>query len=372
MKTAVVHDWLTTWAGSERVLEAIVECVPNAEIFTLVNTLRGEEREHLGDISINTSLLQRIPAVGRLYRYLLPLMPLCVEQFDLSDFELIVSSSHAVAKGVLKRPEQLHICYCHTPIRYAWDLYHQYMDSVATPLKPIAALFLHYIRLWDLSTAVRVDHFVANSKYVARRIRNVYRRRAKVIYPPVDVGSFEFNPNRREDFYVCVSRHVPYKKLELIVRAFAKIPKRKVYLIGEGTHKLDGAYPNVRGLGTLRKEDMKRYLREAKAFVYAAEEDFGISMVEAMACGTPVVAFGRGGAVEIVEEGKSGVLFKEQTPSALLEALERFEALEGNLDRHYIRAKAESFSKERFIREFTEFIREKMDKHRRRQEKGTV
>ena len=372
MKTAVVHDWLTTWAGSERVLEAIVECVPNPEIFTLVNTLKGKDLERLRGLHINTSLLQRIPAVGKLYRYLLPLMPICVEQFDLSDFELIVSSSHAVAKGVLKRPEQLHICYCHTPIRYAWDLYHQYMSSVAAPLRPIAALFLHYIRLWDLSTAARVDHFIANSGYVARRIRNVYRRRAKVIYPPVDVETFEFNPSKRQDFYVCVSRHVPYKRLELIAQAFARAPKRKIYLIGEGTRKLDGIYPNVRGLGVLKEEDMKRYLREAKAFVYAAEEDFGISMVEAMACGTPVVAFGRGGAVEIVEDGKSGVLFAEQTPSALLEALERFEALESKLDRYHIRAKAEGFSRDRFLREFTEFVEEKIYKHGLREKRKAV
>ncbi len=363
MKTAVVHDWLISFAGAEKVLEGILEVVPEPSLFTLIDKLDTNELSRLGVNCTNTSLLQNIPKVDRLYRYLLPFMPLVVEQFDLSEFQVIVSSSHAVAKGILKRADQLHICYCHTPVRYAWDLYFQYINSVPKPLRPLSALVLHYIRLWDLSSVSRVDHFVANSRYVAKRIWNTYRRRATVIYPPVDVDEFILNESPREDYYVCVSRNVPYKKLGVIVQAFGSMRDKRLIVLGKDTEKLSNPYPNISTLGAVSRDTLKEYLSNAKAFVYVAEEDFGISMVEAMACGTPVIAFSKGGSCEIVRDGKSGILFHEQTPAAIRDAVVRFEEVQNSMSREYIRKEAERFSKGRFLREFSDFLEKKTKAH---------
>ncbi len=364
MRTAVIHDWLTTYAGAERALKSILKTVPEPELYTLINAFGVNELKSLGVERVKTSFLNLIPKVERLYKNLLPFMPLAVEQFDLSKYDLIISSSHAVAKGIIKRPQQLHICYCYTPIRYAWDLYHQYMESINPLLRPLASLFLHYVRLWDLSSSHRVDHFVAISRHVARRIWNTYRRRAKVIYPPVDVDKFKVNYAPREDFFVCVARNVPYKKLNLLIEAFKGLPSKKLILIGRGTEKLTGLSRNVEALGEIGREGLKRCLAEARAFIYVAEEDFGISMVEALACGTPVIAYHKGGASEIVEDGKNGVLFKEQSVSDIQQALVRFEQVEKLLSRDYIRESSERFSRERFEREFSEFLYRKLKSHR--------
>jgi glycosyltransferase involved in cell wall biosynthesis len=364
MRTAVVHDWLTTFAGAEHALSAILESVPRPELFTLISSFNPEELRRLGVSEVRTSFLQKIPKVEVLYRHLLPIMPLAVEQFELEGYELIISSSHAVAKGVLKRPEQLHICYCYTPMRYAWDLYHQYMASLSFPLKQFASLFLHYIRLWDLSSASRVDHFVAISKHVARRVWNTYRRRASVIYPPVDVGNFRVNYDRREDFFLCVSRNVPYKGLEILVDSFRRMPSKRLVLIGKGTEKIRTKSPNIQALGHVDRDTLTEYMEQARAFIYVAEEDFGISMVEALACGTPVVAYRRGGAQEIVQDQKNGLLFSEQNPESVIRAVERFEEIENTLDRDYIRKSAERFSRKRFIKQFSEFVNRKLTSHR--------
>ncbi len=291
--------------------------------------------------------------------------PIAIEQFDLSEYDIIISSSHAVAKGVLTNSNQLHICYCHTPLRYAWDLYHGYLSGagLSKGIKGIIArLILHYIRVWDVTTSNRVDYFIANSKYIARRIKKVYGRDSIVIYPPVDVDKFDVY-TQKENYYLTASRMVSYKKIDLIVEAFSKIPDRKLVVIGDGPDfdKIKNkAGKNIVFLGYQTFEVLKDYMQRAKAFVFAAEEDFGIVPVEAQACGTPVIAYGKGGSLETVIDGKTGIFFKEQTVESLLEAIKRFEQKEDSFDTIEIRKNAERFSKERFMREFKTFVEEKI------------
>lgn len=288
-------------------------------------------------------------------------MPLAIEQFDLSGYDLIISSSHAVAKGVLTNSNQLHISYCYTPMRYAWDLHHQYLKeaNLDRGIKGlIAKVILHYIRIWDLTTANRVNHFVTLSNYIAKRIKKVYGRDSVVIYPPVDLEKFHIG-NKRENFFLTASRIVPYKKIDLIVEAFSKIPDKKLIVIGDGPdfEKIKKkARKNVELLGYQKDEVLKEYLQKAQAFVFAAEEDFGILPVEAQACGTPVIAYGRGGALETVIENKTGIFFNEQTVESLIEAVNVFEKNQDKFDLNEIRKNAERFSKERFKREFKEFV----------------
>ncbi len=293
-------------------------------------------------------------------------MPLAIEQLDLSEYDLIISSSHAVAKGVITNANQLHICYCHSPIRYAWDLYHQYMQEsgLNRGLKgKIAKLVLHYMRIWDYTTANRVDYFVANSQYIARRIRKVYNKEATVIYPPVDVDSFTMFPDK-EDFYFTASRFVPYKKIDLIVEAFSLLPDKKLIVIGDGPdfNKVKAkATANVSLLGYQSFQVLKDHLQRAKAFVFAAEEDFGIIPVEAQACGTPVIAFGRGGACETVIDGVTGILYKEQTVKSLTDAIKKFDQNAALLEAAVIRENAEKFSAVTFRNKINKFIQHKLD-----------
>jgi glycosyltransferase involved in cell wall biosynthesis len=296
-------------------------------------------------------------------------MPLAVEQFDLSDYDLVVSSNHAFAKGVLTRADQLHLSYVHTPIRYAWDLYHEYLRQAGLTRgirSAIVRLTMHYLRAWDRLTADRVDVFVANSHYIARRIAKTYRREAHVIYPPVDVDSFPYS-EAKEDFYLAASRVVPYKRLELIVEAFATTPHRQLVVIGDGPG-LDAlrqkAAANTRVLGYQPFEILADYMRRARAFVFAAEEDFGIIPVEAQACGTPVIAFGRGGSRETVVEGKTGLFFAEQTVRSLHAALDEFERQEHGFHADVIRKHAERFRPERFRSQVAQLIDHLMDRHR--------
>ncbi|ADU96642.1 glycosyl transferase group 1 [Thermovibrio ammonificans HB-1] len=362
LNLAFVHDWLVTLAGAERVLAALYELY-EAPIYTLVvdkDNLKGSLFENA---NIHTSFIQSLPFGKRKYRLYLPLFPLAIEQFDLFDYDIIISSSHAVAKGVLTGPEQLHICYCHTPIRYAWDLYFSYMreGGLESGLRgTIAKFILHYIRLWDASTANRVDYFIANSNYVRRRIWRVYRRKAEVIYPPVDVDKFSM-VSEKEDFYLTASRLVPYKKIDIIVKAFAlpSLRDRKLIVIGDGPDmkKIKKmATPNVEILGYQSFEKLKYYLEKARAFIFAAEEDFGILPVEAQACGTPVIAYGKGGVLETVIEGKTGLYFYRQTPEDIAKAVAKFESIQDSFDPLEIRKHAEMFSKERFKKEFSDFI----------------
>lgn len=360
-RVAIVHDWLVTYAGSERVLEELLVLYPEAEIFTLVDFLPREARGFLDGRRIHTSFLQRLPGVRRRYRHYLPLMPLAVEQFDLRGFDLVISSSHAVAKGVLTGPGQTHVCYCHSPMRYAWDLQHEYLaeSGLTAGLRSWAARWLlHRMRLWDVRTANGVDAFVANSRFIARRIRKVYGRSSAVIHPPVDTRAFTPG-GRREDFYLTASRFVPYKRIPLIVEAFAGMPDKALVVIGDGPDRnqvKSAAGSNVTLLGHASHEVLLDHMRRARAFVFAAEEDFGITPVEAQACGTPVLAFGRGGALETVVDGRTGILYGEQSPEALVGAVRRFEKESAWFDPRTIRRHAEGFGSERFRREMTAVV----------------
>ncbi len=362
MRVAVVHDWLVTYAGAERVLEQILALFPEADVFTLVDFLPSDRRQFLDGRKVVTSFIQRLPRARNAYRSYLPLFPLAVEQFDLSSYDVVISSSHAAAKGIIARPDQTHICYCHTPARYAWDLQDHYLNDarLGKGIKgALVRIVLHYFRLWDVAASSRVDYFVANSHYVARRLAKTYRRDAAVIYPPVDVERFT-PADAKRDYYLTVSRFVPYKKIDLIVDAFRAMPDRKLVIVGDGPErakifaKAAGA-SNISILGYRSDSEVIELMRGARAFVYCAEEDFGIVLVEAQACGTPVVAYGKGGAAETVVDGVTGVLYDAQVPEAIVDAIMRAEKI--RFDTRTIRNKAERFSAARFRKEFSDFVR---------------
>lgn len=374
MKIAILHDWLVTYAGAEKVLEQMLLLYPDADVFSTVDFVPDNQRAFLQGKKVNTSFIQNMPFAKKQYRQYLPLMTLAVEQFDLSSYDLVLSSSYAVSKGVLTGPDQVHVSYVHSPIRYAWDLQHQYLRETGLNkgIKGwMAKIILHYMRLWDSRTADGVDAFIGNSKYIGRRIQKVYRRDAAVIYPPVDTEGFTFS-DRKEDFYMTASRFVPYKKIDLIVEAFSAMPDKKLIVIGEGPDfdKVKAlAGPNVQLLGYQSFEVLKDHMQRAKAFVFAAEEDFGITPVEAQACGTPVVAFGRGGALETVRgldssDAPTGVFFSEQTVESVRRAVDRFEREGERITPENCRENAVYFAPERFRRELQEFVDSQMEIYR--------
>ena len=357
MKVALVHEWFTTYAGSEKVLAAILSLYPDADLFCLIDYLSDSERAPFAKTKITTSFLQKIPFSKWLYRYLLPLMPLAIEQHDLSGYDLIISNSHAVAKGVFTGPDQLHICYCYTPMRYAWDFQHQYLKDSGLEKgleSALARYFLHHIRMWDLRTSNSVDYFIACSGYIANRIRKVYRRQSTVIYPNVEVDDFVIGTAPREDFYFTSSRLVPYKKVQLIVRAFSRMKDKKLVVIGAGPLfkqiKAD-ATSNVTMLGFQPFPVLLEHMQKARCFIFASEEDFGITPLEAQACGTPVLAFGKGGARETVIDGVTGLFFSAQTPEAICEGIEKFEELR----RHSIQSALESMLRVSQLKHSNEF-----------------
>lgn len=375
MKLAIVHEWLATLAGSEKVVEQMLQTFPEAGLYALVDFLADEERSWLAGRTVHTSFLQRMPLARKRFRGYLPLMPLAVEQFDLSSFDVVLSSNHAVAKGVVTRADQLHVAYVHTPIRYAWDLQHQYLleAGLTHGLRgALARVLMHYLRLWDNASANRVDVFVANSHYVARRIWKTYRRQAQVVYPPVDVERFDFC-DEKDDYYLTASRMVPYKKIDLIVEAFSRMPQRRLLVIGDGPDfkKIAAkAAPNVTLLGYQPFDVLKSHMQLARAFVFAADEDFGIMPVEAQACGTPVIAYGRGGATETVVEGETGLFFEEQTVESLCRCVDRFESGSEDLLPELIRSHAEQFSPERFRETFSENVEREWEAFRAGQRRG--
>lgn len=361
-KIAFVHEWLYTYAGAEKVLEVMLSAFPEGDVFCLIDRMPQCHRAGLQGKKLRTTFLQRIPFVQHLYRWLLPLMPFAIEQLDLSNYDIVISNSHAVAKGVSTSARQLHICYCYTPMRYAWDLQEQYLQEsgIARGLRSVLArYFLHRIRIWDHSSAQHVDQFLACSHYISRRIHKAYRRSATVIYPHVDTERFVIGDGPRAEFYMCASRMVPYKKMHLIVEAFARMPDKRLIMIGQGPQfkrikKL--ATPNVTLLGYQPFSVLRDHLQRARAFIFAAEEDFGIAPLEAQACGTPVLAFDRGGTSETVIAGATGLHFHEQTAEAIMDVVERFERLEQQFDSQMIRANAQRFSTPRFHREFRTFV----------------
>lgn len=368
MKIALITDWLVTFAGSERVVKHIYSLYPS-DVFTLIANDDTLEKVGIPKDRVVQSFISKLPFAKTKYRNYLPFFPLAIEQFDLSGYDVIISSSHAVAKGVLTKHYQLHVCYCHTPIRYAWDLYHQYLKeaNLGKGIRSLVArVILHYIRLWDYSTANRVDYFISNSKYTARRIKKIYGKDAEVIYPPVDVGSFRLREDK-EEFYLVASRMVPYKMIPMVVETFSSLPDRKLIVIGDGpdfdkVKSIARGKMNIEVLGYQPNDVLIDYMQRAKAFIFAAEEDFGIMPVEAMACGTPVIAFGKGGVVETVVDGKTGVFFYEQTPSALKEAILRFETIQDKIDPKFVRSNAERFSESIFRSRIKEFIDDKISK----------
>lgn len=364
----IAHEWLTEWGGSEDVTRLMLDCLPGATLSATINYLSARNRARLKVEDIQTTFLQRMPFVEKKFWNYLPLTPLAVESLDLRHADLIVSSAHAFAKGVLTTAEQLHISYVHSPMRYAWDLHFQYLQDYGLDkgLKGhLARWMFHRLRQWDRQTANNVDLFLANSDHVRRRIWRTYRRPARVLYPPVRVDRFT-PQGRKEDFYVTVSRLVSYKRVDLIVDAFASMPGRKLVVIGGGPElaALQARCPaNVTLMGWQPDDVVQQHMAAARAFIFAAHEDFGISPVEAQACGTPVIAYGVGGATETVRDVRqrsepTGLLFPHQTAASLAEAVEDFERLSGRISPDACRQWAETFSEARFKHEFSTLVEE--------------
>ena len=361
MKIAIVHDWFNDIGGAEKVVREILLCYPDSDVFSLIDFYDDQKREKylLGKKS-KTSFIQKIPLSKKFYRFLFPLFPEAIESLNLSAYDLIISSSSSVAKGVRKSKSQLHICYCHSPVRYAWDLRQDYLSVMRNPVsKLVFNYFLNKLQNWDLKSNSRVDFFIANSINVKNRIRNNYNREAVVIYPPVDVSSFEIT-TKKEDYYFTVSRLVAYKKTEQIVKAFSKFPHLKLIVAGDGPNrkKLSKiATPNVEIIGYIATETLRNKIKHAKAFIANANEDFGITVVEAQSCGTPIIVPHMGGYMETVN-ASVGQFFEKQTASDIEKAVELFETQkkiyhEIDFNRNTLR-----FDKSRFRNEFISFIEE--------------
>lgn len=360
MKVAIVHDWLVELGGAELVLKELIRCYPDAEIFSLLDFLSDKDRQiYIQGKPVKTSFLQKLPKARTSYRKFLQLMPFAIEQFDLRGYDLVISSSYAVAKGVITSPNQVHVSYCHSPIRYAWDMQFQYLEesNLTRGIKSLYARYvLHKIRIWDFRSAFSVDFFISNSNFISRRIKKFYKRDATVIYPPVNIEDFSLCTDK-EEFFLTASRMVPYKKIDLIVRAFNQMPSRELVVIGDGPDfdKIKKiAKANITIMGYQAYDVLQDKMKKAKAFVFAAEEDFGIVPLEAQACGTPVIAFGKGGALETVIDGVTGIHFHNQNESSLLQAVNAFD--DYKFDPQKIRAHAESFSADRFRREIKNYI----------------
>lgn len=358
-RVAIVVDWLSQFGGAERVISEIAAAFPGATLFALFDVMEPEARSRIAAGPTRTSFLQQIPDIARRYRSLLPLMPRAIRSLDLRDFDIIISSHHAVAKGVKVRRGQLHICYCHSPVRYAWDQREQYLSDhgIAGAKAALARLALERIRRWDLRTAASVHRFIANSKNVAGRIQRFYGRESVVAYPPVDLDFFTPGGPRADRLYVCASRQVPYKRLDRIVEAFAGMPQRRLVVLGDGPQHeriraLAADHPHIMVRGEVAATELRDWFRRARAFVFAADEDFGLVPLEAQACGTPVLALAAGGALETVnaEEGstRTGLFFAEPTAEAIRDAVMRFERLPIPPSAHACRANAERFDSKRF------------------------
>lgn len=370
MKVAIVHDWLTTWAGAEKALAELLNCFPQAEIFTTVNFLNHQNIAALQDKVIHTSFIQRLPLAKKYYRHYLPLMPMAIEQFDLKGFDLILSSSHAVAKGIIADPNAVHICYCYSPMRYAWDMQHQYLRQSGKEKGLTSWLMrwqLHRLRQWDFLSAQRVDHFVAISRYIQRRINTFYRREAEIIYPPVDVDKFYHN-SPREAFYLTASRMVPYKRIDLVIEAFNAMPDKQLVVIGDGPdyEKLAAmAGPNVTLLGYQEDSVLIDHLERTQAFLFMAEEDFGILPVEAQAAGAPVIGYGVGGLAETTLNNITGVWVPQQTSQSLVQSVLAFEDHKQQYPDAYsaqaCRQSAERFATVNFVRAIKSLVEKHME-----------
>jgi len=368
MKVAIVHYWLVRMRGGEQVLEALCELFPQADIHTHVfdpAAVSETIRRH----PVHTSFIQRLPGARRWYQKYLPLMPIALEQMDLRGYDLVISVESGPAKGVIVPPEATHVCYCCTPMRYLWDMVHDYRENAGFLTRWVTPILTHYLRLWDQASAARVDRFVASSSYVAARIRKYYRREATVIPPPVDTGAFQ--PAReRDDFYLMVGQLVGYKRTDLAIEAFRRLDRRLV-IIGAGAEfgRLRAkAGPNVTLMGYQSPEVLRDHYGRCRALIFPGKEDFGIVPVEAMAAGKPVIAYHRGGVRDSVVDGKTGVFFDAQTPDALIEAVRRFESLEAHFVTEEIVRHARQFDRRVFKERMEKFIQESL---RGEEERGT-
>lgn len=379
LKVAIVHDWLQSLYGSERVVEQMLACFPQAQLFSLVDVMPKEARGFLQDVQVETSFIQKLPFARRHFRRYLSLMPLAIEQFDLTGFDLVLSSSHAFAKGVLTGPRQLHLAYVHAPIRYAWEYQHQYLREAGLDSGPLSWLLrwqLHKIRNWDYRTGASPDRMIANSEFIRRRIQKIYRRESTVIHPPVRLEDFA-PTGRKDDHFIAISRFVPYKRTELICAAFARMPDLKLKVIGDGAGmgRVPPA-PNVELLGTLPRAEVARLLGQARALVFAAEEDFGITVVEAQAAGTPVIAYGQGGVLDSVRPipmtDPTGLFFEAQTTEAICEAVRQFQACEDSFRQDALIAHARNFSEKRFRARYRAFAAQALAEHQVRGAGSTI
>lgn len=371
MKVAIVQEWLVTVGGSDKVVKAILDVFPDADIYTLV--AKKEVCDELGIPweKVHTSFIQNMPLGTKKHRAYLPLFPFAIEQFDLRGYDVVISSSHCVAKGVLTKADQLHICYCHSPIRYCWDMYNEYLEEshLDKGFKSwLVRLMLHPIRQFDAIAGSRVDYYISNSDYVGQRIRKTYRRKATTIHPNIDISNFELC-NDKQEYYLASSRLVAYKKIDTIIEAFNQMPDKKLVVIGGGPNleayrKL--AKDNVTVMGYQPFDVLKDKMQHAKAFVFAADEDFGMIPIEAQSCGTPVIAYGHGGSLETVNGGKTGLFFNDQTPEAIVEAVNKFESMGSQpFAPADCRQWAEGFSEERFKKEIKEFVEEKYEEFKK-------
>jgi glycosyltransferase involved in cell wall biosynthesis len=348
LRVAIVHDWLTGMRGGEKVLEAIASLFPGAPIYTLFH-FPGSVSQALESHPIHTSFLQRAPRLERRYRSYLPLFPVAIEELDLTGYDLVISSSHCVAKGVIPSPDAFHLCYCHTPMRYAWDQEHAYFPKRSGTVARMRSLALTALRSWDVSSATRVNHFVANSSFVARRIRSYYGRDAEVLHPPVDVAYFSPGPAREEGYCLIVSALAPYKRVDLAIAACDRLGI-ELRIVGDGPERQrlqELAGPKTRFLGSVEPKQLRDLYRGARLFLQPGVEDFGIACVEALACGTPVVSVSKGGVLDIVEDGRHGSLYPDWGgPSDVAEAIDK--ALGMAFNEKDLRRRAESFAEESF------------------------
>jgi len=370
-RIAIVHYWFVNHRGGERVVEAMAHMFPQAQLFSLVANPEAVPKSLRGR-SIHTSFVQKLPGSHRWHRRLLPIYPLALEQFDLSNYDLVLSSESGPAKGVLTNSGTCHVCYCHSPMRYLWDFYHQYREgaSMGTWSRPFFTLASHYLRMWDAASAGRVDYFVANSRNVASRIRKHYRRESTVIHPPVNISAGYLAENT-EDFYLVVGQFVDYKRMDLAIAACNRL-NRRLHIVGEGEQygrlrKLDG--PSIRFCGALSDEDLHEEYARCRALLFPGEEDFGIVPVEALSFGRPVIAYGRGGVTETVTglhlesgqlpEDSTGVFFHQQSVESLMEAIQVFERVEHRFSPVFIKRQASRFAPENFHRDFSTFLQQK-------------
>lgn len=362
MKVALVHYWLLTLRGGEKVLESLCEIYPEADIFTHVYDEAAFAGSPIAKHKVFTSFISKLPFAKRLYKSYLPLMPMALENLDLSDYDLIISSESGPAKGIVPPPGALHICYCHSPMRYAWDMYHSYRSTTGKLKQLIMVPLMHYIRRWDQLSATQTDFFVANSQFVAGRVRRYYGRSAEVIYPPVAAEDFSISKQAIGEYYLLLGQLVPYKRADLAVKAFTASGK-KLIVVGEGEQEKELrriAGSNVEFRGRATYSEVKALLCQCKALIFPGVEDFGIVPLEAMSSGRPVIAFAKGGALETVVEGETGLFFEAQSEESLNAAVDRFEDNEALFDSHSIAMHARSFGKQRFADQFENFVKRKI------------